>query len=139
MDKKTYLCRYHNILEKIEKKKEYIAFCQERASSPPGQDFTIPRVDHTPSNEAYFVRWVFKEIEAEEELKKLEEQLLTVKLEVETAIASVKDEELEMILNYRYIDWLSWSEISNKVYYSEKTVRRRHDFAIEMIKMPDTP
>ena len=65
MDKKAYLCRYHNLLEKIEKKKEYIRFCDERAKSVPGQDFSIERVDHTPPYEAPFVKWVLKGIDAE--------------------------------------------------------------------------
>lgn len=133
MDKKTYLCRYHNILEKIEKKKEYISFCEQRASSPPGQDFTIPRVDHTPSNEAYFVRWVFKEIEAQEELEELEKKLVIVKMEIEKAINTVNDEELQMILTYRYIDWLTWDEICGKIYCSLASVKRKHEKAINLL------
>ncbi|MBP5343351.1 DUF1492 domain-containing protein [bacterium] len=135
MDKKTYLCRYHNILEKIEKKKRYIKFCQERASSPPGLDFTIPRVDHTPSNDAYFVRWVFKEIEAEEELEELEKKLETVKMEIERSINTVKDEELQMLLTYRYIDWLTCDEICVKIFCSIESVKRKHERAIEMVKI----
>lgn len=133
MDKKTYLCRYHNILEKIEKKKQYIDFCNERASSPPGQDFTVPRVDHTPSNDAYFVRWVFKEIEAREELEELEKKLATVKMEIERAINTVEDEELQMLLTYRYIDWLTWDEICAKIYCSLSSVKRKHDKAVELL------
>ena len=135
MDKKTYLYRYHNILEQIRKKKEYIEFCQQRASSPPGQDFTIPRVDHTPSNDAYFVRWVFKEIEAEEELEELENKAVDVKMEIERAINTVKDEELQMILTYRYIDWLTWDEICGKIYCSLASVKRKHEKAIETLQI----
>lgn len=54
----------------IKKKKDYIAFCNERASSIPGQNFTTPRVDHTPSYEAPFVRWILKASDVEAELKK---------------------------------------------------------------------
>ena len=39
MDKINYLCRYHNLIEKMEKKKEYIAFCNERAGSIPGPSY----------------------------------------------------------------------------------------------------
>lgn len=135
MDKKTYLCRYHNILEKIEKKKQYIDFCEERANSIPG-----PKYDDMPRNpnvntEAPFVRWIFKRIETEEELEELEKKLAIVKMEIEKAINTVKEEDLQMILTYRYIDWLTWSEIAAKVYYSDKTIRRKHDQAIELIKI----
>lgn len=102
MDKKTYLCRYHNLLEKIQKKKEYIAFCDERASSIPGQDFTTPRVDHTPSYEAPFVKWIIKAADAKRELETLEEQCGRVKAEIETAISKLGDEDLQMVLIFRY-------------------------------------
>ena len=133
MDKKTYLCRYHNLLEKIQKKKEYIVFCDERASSIPGQDFTTPRVDHTPSYEAPFVKWVIKAADAKRELESLEEQCTIVKAEIEMVISKLEDETLQMILVYRYIDWMTWSEIAAKVYWSIATVKRKHEIAIEML------
>lgn len=138
MDKKTYLCRYHNLLEKIQKKKEYIAFCDERASSIPGQDFTTPRVDHTPSYEAPFVKWIIKAADAKRELETLEEQCGRVKAEIETAISKLGDEDLQMVLIYRYIDWLSWIEISNKIYCSIASVYRKHNEAIKKLIVPDS-
>lgn len=138
MDKKTYLCRYHNLLEKIQKKKEYIAFCDERASSIPGQDFTTPRVDHTPSYEAPFVKWIIKAADAKRELETLEEQCGRVKAEIETAISKLGDEDLQMVLIFRYIDWLSWIEISNKIYCSIASVYRKHKEAIEKLIVRDT-
>lgn len=134
MDKKTYLCSYHNLLEKIEKKKQYIAFCDERASSIPGPSYGERINNPNPSTEAPFVRWVFKKIEAEEELQELEKKLNEAKIKVEIAINTIQDEELQMILTYRYIDWLTWSEIGAKIYYSDKTIRRKHDRALELLK-----
>lgn len=138
MDKKTYLCRYYNLLEKIQKKKEYIAFCDERASSIPGQDFTTPRVDHTPSYEAPFVKWIIKAADAKRELETLEEQCGRVKAEIETAISKLGDEDLQMVLIFRYIDWLSWIEISNKIYCSIASVYRKHNEAIEKLIVRDS-
>lgn len=138
MDKKTYLFRYHNLLEKIQKKKEYIAFCDERASSIPGQDFTTPRVDHTPSYEAPFVKWIIKAADAKRELETLEEQCGRVKAEIETAISKLGDEDLQMVLIFRYIDWLSWIEISNKIYCSIASVYRKHNEAIEKLIVRDS-
>ena len=135
MDKKTYLCRYHNLLEKIEKKKQYLAFCDERASSTLGPNYGERINNPTPNTEAPFVRWVFKKIETEEEIEELEKKLIKVKIQIETAINSIQDEELQMILTYRYIDWLSWSDIGLKIYYSDKTIRRKHDQALELLQI----
>ena len=135
MDKINYLCRYHNLIEKIEKKKEYIAFCNERAGSIPGPSYGERINNPSPSHDAPFVKWVYRAIDAEEELKRLEDKAKNAKQEIETAIAKLEDETLQMILIYRYIDWLTWSEIASKVYYSDKTVRRKHDLALELLEI----
>lgn len=135
MDKKTYLCRYHNLLEAIEKKKQYIDFCEERASSTPGPSYGERINNPNPNTEAPFVRWIFKKIEAEEELQELEKKLKETKIQIEITINAIQDEELQMILTYRYIDWLTWSEIGAKIYYSDKTIRRKHDRALGLLKI----
>lgn len=134
MDKISYLCRYHNLIEKIEKKIEYIAFCNERAGSIPGPSYGERINNPSPSHDAPFVKWVYRAIDAEEELKRLEDKAKNAKQEIETAIAKLEDETLQMILIYRYIDWLTWSEIATRVYYSDKTVRRKHDLAIGLLE-----
>ena len=135
MDKKTYLCRYHNILEKIEKKKQYIDFCNERASSIPGPCYGERINNPSPSYEAPFVRWIYKGIEAEEELEELEKKAGLVRMEIEKAINTVKDEELQMILTYRYIDWLTWDEICGRIYCSISSVKRKHEKALATLKV----
>lgn len=134
MDKISYLCRYHNLIEKIEKKKEYIAFCNERAGSIPGPSYGERINNPSPSHDAPFVKWVYRAIDAEEELKRLEDKAKNAKQEIETAIAKLEDETLQMILIYRYIDWLTWNEIAARVYFSDKTVRRKHDLAIGLLE-----
>lgn len=138
MDKKTYLCRYHNLLEKIQKKKEYIAFCHERAGSIPGPSFGERVNNPSPSYEAPFVKWIYRAIDAEDELKDLEAKAELAKQEIETVISKLGDEDLQMILIYRYIDWLSWIEISNKIYCSLASIYRKHNEAIEKLIVPDS-
>ena len=138
MDKKTYLCRYHNLLEKIQKKKEYIAFCHERAGSIPGPSYGERVNNPSPSYEAPFVKWIYRAIDAEAELKDLEAKAELAKQEIETVISKLGDEDLQMILIYRYIDWLSWIEISNKIYCSLASIYRKHNEAIEKLIVSDS-
>lgn len=138
MDKKTYLCRYHNLLEKIQKKKEYIAFCHDRAGSIPGPQYGERVNNPSPSYEAPFVKWIYRAIDAEDELKDLEAKAELAKQEIETVISKLGDEDLQMILIYRYIDWLSWIEISNKIYCSLASIYRKHNEAIEKLIVPDS-
>lgn len=138
MDKINYLCRYHNLIGKIEKKKEYIAFCNERAGSIPGPSYGERMNNPSPSLEAPFVKWVYRAIDAEGELKRLEEKAKSARQKIETSIAALEDETLQMILIYRYIDWLSWIEISNKVYCSLASVNKKHRDTIEKLIVPDS-
>jgi len=138
MDKKTYLCRYHNLLEKIQKKKEYIAFCHERAGSIPGPQYGERINNPSPSYEAPFVKWIYRAIDAEDELKDLEAKAELAKQEIETSISKIGDEDLQMILIYRYIDWLSWIEIANKIYCSLASVYRKHNEALEKLIVPES-
>lgn len=138
MDKKTYLCRYHNLLEKIQKKKDYIAFCHERAGSIPGPQYGERINNPSPSYEAPFVKWIYRGIEAEDEFKELETKAELAKHEIETVISKLGDEDLQMILIYRYIDWLSWIEISNKIYCSLASVYRKHNEALEKLIVPES-
>ena len=89
-----------------------------------------PDIEGTDAQEKRFVDAFKKELTYQ-----LEKKAGLVRMEIEKAINTVKDEDLQMILTYRYIDWLTWSEIAAKVYYSDKTVRRKHDQAIELIKI----
>ena len=131
LEKKEYLCRYHNLIEKIERKKQYIAFCEERSHSIPGQDFSQERVDCTPSYEAPFVKWVLRGLDAERELKELEASASVVKVEIESSISKMINEDERLVLTLHYLDWLSWSEIEDAMYASKSTLMRLHRRALD--------
>ena len=131
LDKKEFLCRYHNLIERIEKKKHYIAFCEERAKSIPGQDFSVERVDHTPSYEAPFVKWVLRGLDAERELKDLEVDAANVKEEIESCISKMEHEDERRVLTFHYIDWLSWAEIEDAMFASKSSLMRLHRRALD--------
>ncbi len=135
MDVIRFLCRYHNLQIQIAKKKEYIIFCDERSKSIPGPCFDKIGSSGTQNHEAPFVKWIYRKLDAETELKKLEEKSATAKLEIEDTISKLDDPELEMVLIYKYIDWLSWRDIAQRMYFSIATIRRKHDKALDLLKL----
>ena len=138
MDKKEFLCRYHNLKLRIEKVEDYIDFCDERSKSVPGPSYgDMPRNPNAPT-EAPFVKWIYKMLDAQEELKKLKEKATSAKNQIESAIAEIDDESLQQLLVYRYIDWLSWSEIESRLYISQTTRKRWHDKALELLVIKKT-
>ena len=133
MTPKEYLCRYHNILEKIKIKKEYIEFCKEREKS-----ISSPSYDPMPKSpnidtEAPFVKWMIKRKTAEEELVELVKESNLIKQETERTIMALNNESYEMILVMRYLDWKKWEDIANRLYISIATVKRWHIKALELL------
>ena len=134
MDAKQYLCRYHNILEKIKIKEEYVSFCRERESS-----ISSPSYDPMPKSpnidtEASFVKWLIKRRTAEDELLELQKEAERIRLETEKKIMDLNDETYIMILIMRYLEWQKWVDIANRLYASVATIKRRHERALTMLK-----
>ena len=134
MTPKEYLCRYHNILEKIKIKKEYIEFCKDREKS-----ISSPSYDPMPKSpnidtEAPFVKWMIKRKTAEEELVELVKESNLIKQETERTIMALNDESYEMILVMRYLDWMTWEDIASRLYCSAATIKRKHERAIGLLK-----
>lgn len=134
MEAKEYLSRYHNLQLKIQKKHEYIDFCEERSrlvSSP----IYGEKEGMSPNRnlKAPFEKWILRKIDAERELKELEKEVVIVKAEIEEAIAKLHDVDMERIVFYKYIDWLSWSEMEKVMFISVSSLRRKHDQALKII------
>lgn len=136
MDKKQYLCRYHNLQNKINYLKKDIERCKELALSIPGPKYDAIRVDYTRDLLAPFEKWVIRQIEDETELANLEKDAEAVKDEILMAISLIGDTEKESVLIHRYVYWESWNEISNKIFASPTSVRRIHTKALELFKVP---
>ena len=136
MDKIEFLSRYHDLKIKIQKKKEYITFCDERSLSISGPSYG-EKIGSNPNRntEAPFVKWIYKKIEAEETLKEMEKEIVEVKNEIEETISNLDNEDYEKLLTYRYIDWLTWREIADILYVSRATLYRWHNDAIDKLQI----
>ena len=131
LDKKEYLCRYHNLEVRIEKKKAYIDFCEEKARSIPGPVYDDMPHSPNPSTEAPFVKWVLRRIDAEAELKVLLDEAAVIKADTEATISKMINEEERRVLILHYIDWLPWSEIEDAMYQSKSSLMRLHRRALD--------
>lgn len=72
-------------------------------------------------------------MEQEQLIEDMKRKLPIIKCEIITAIDELDDTELKRLLIYRYIDWLSWSDITAKMYVSLSTLKRWHIKAIEQL------
>jgi DNA-directed RNA polymerase specialized sigma subunit len=135
MDVKEYLCRYHVTEEKILKLQQIVAEYLRLANTIPGVNLDQIRVDGTRKLDAPFEKWILKALDDELLIEELKKQLPLIKCEIISLIDELEEKEYKMILIHRYIDWLSWTEISQKLYYSSSKIRRMHDKALEEISI----
>ena len=133
MKVKEYLSRYHYTELKIKRLQEEVNEYIRLANSIPGCNFDAIRVDGTKSLDAPFVKWIHKALDNEQLIGELKKQLPVIKGEIISIIDELEDSQLKRVLIHRYIDWLSWSEIAKKLYFSSSKIRRMHDKALEEI------
>lgn len=76
-----------------------------------------------------------KLVSLEEEIKSDISALLDVKKEVQTAIKSVLDPELRMVLEMRYLCYQSWSEIADQLHCNIRHAHRLHGEALLAVKI----
>lgn len=133
MNVKDYLSRYHYTELKIKRMQEEVYEYNRLANTIPGCNFDSIRVDGTKSLDAPFTKWIHKAMEQEQLIEDMKRKLPIIKCEIITAIDELDDTELKRLLIYRYIDWLSWSDITAKMYVSLSTLKRWHIKAIEQL------
>ena len=130
MNVKEYLSRYHETEIKINKLQQMVDEYIRLANSIPGINFDAIRVDGTKSLQAPFEKWILRALNDEAVIVELKRRLPIIKGEIVSLIEILDNSDLKRILLFRYIDWLSWSEISKKMYCSIATIRRWHDKAL---------
>ena len=58
-----------------------------------------------------------------------------LRLEIESCISAVKDDRLRLILEYRYIDRLTWETISQLLNTEYRWVLRLHNRALDLVEI----
>lgn len=109
--------------------KEY----ERLASSVPGMNYEGVRVDGTRSLEAPFAKWVGKMIDLKIVIDENQKKLDELKAEIIGVIETLDNEDYKNVLMLRYISFLTWEEIADKLYISLSTVKRWHEKGCEKI------
>ncbi len=135
MDVRKYLSRYHNMKIKLKKLEDLYEHYTLMSESIPSTQFDQVRVSGTRSLEAPFVKWLNKAMEVHYEIEQIKKNLQNVKNEILSDICELDNPDYQRVLMYRYVDWLSWREIADKMFYSSASIRRMHDKSIEEIAL----
>lgn len=76
-----------------------------------------------------------KVLEIEEEINREIDELQTVRQEIRAALNQLEDENLKLLMEYRYIDGLTWEQIAVKMNYSYMQICRLHGKALRTIML----
>lgn len=138
MDAKEYLLQITKLEHKI--------YCMKiRSEEYDRMSLTIPgpsygeKIGSNPNRntDAPFIKWIYKKIEIDEEIVKLEEKLKNLKSEAILKIEELENENFKTILVKRYIEGQSWEVIASTLFISKRTAIRWHDAALKLLKIDD--
>jgi hypothetical protein len=137
METKQYLKQAYRLNELIESNKQEIADLRTLSYSLPGTDYSQDRVQHSSSSDAGYTRIVHKIIELEKIINDDTEKMLCLKLEIRTVINNVADNDEKLLLKYRYLNFMSWDDICDKMCVSMRTAHRIHSEALANVVVPE--
>ena len=119
---------------KIQMQQELIDYYDLMSNTLGGCDFSSERIDKSRNLDAPFVKWIYKKIDAEKQLKDMEVELQNKISEAGKILSQLSNKNLSTVLTLRYCCNLSWSQIAEKAHYSVSSVRRYYKKAVEELE-----
>ena len=137
MTAKEYLNQARHLDALINCRLREIDYWKDLSGSVSGMRFDgMPHSPNRPT-EAPFVRCLEKIDEIQRDVAQKVELLVAIRDKINTAIDKLADRDEQMVLRYRYLDNLSWTEISMMMNVSERTVYRIHGTALQNFSVPN--
>ncbi len=133
MAAKQYLQQIYRCNELIQENIAEIENLRAMATSIASPDFTKVKVSQTRNADAPFVNAVNKLVDLEKATDVKMAELLELRMEVRETVSLVGDAKQILILRYRYIDFMKWEDIAEKMDYSLKSVHRIHSAALNAV------
>ena len=76
---------------------------------------------------------VIRLMEAEEEINREVDQFVDTKMDISKTIAMVRNENYRLILEKRYLCFMTWEQISLDMNYTNRWLRKMHDRALDVV------
>lgn len=131
---KQYLKQAYKLNERIESDKIELENLRSLSTSIAG-DMTQEKVQSSASGDKT-LNIICAIVDLEDEIKNEIEKLIRLKKQIRDVINKVEDVDEMLVLKYRYLMFLQWDEICEKMNYSKRQMYRIHDSALEHVKVP---
>lgn len=135
MTAKEYLNQGFRINEYIDAKIEQIAMLRELAKKT---SVTISDMPGSPNHDNSKVEEIIiKIVSLEDEINRYIDKLVDLKKEIMEVIDNVEDPQECLLLNLRYLNFLTWEQIAEKMDCSVRNVHIVHSKALENVVVPE--
>ena len=127
-----HLSRYRRLNERIDRLLEEQSRWRERASK------ITPTLSQAPGgggSGSPIERPMDKVLEIEKEVYREINEARIVRKEIRETLNQLEDENLKLLMEYRYIDGMTWEQIAVKMNYCWRQVCRKHGQALTKIRM----
>lgn len=131
-EKKEYLYRYRNLEKTYER---LIAESYQWRLKAEKMTQTISDMPHGGNGEDQRELAICNMLDCAKEAAEKASEQMKIKKEIEKAIESVNDDEMELLLTYRYIDNNTWEQVAVLLDRSWTHTHRLHAMALEKIKI----
>lgn len=125
-----YLSRYRRLNQRIDRLLEEQSRWRERALK------ITPTLSQAPGgggSGSPIERPMDKVLEIDVEINREIDELQIVRQEIRAALNQLEDENLKLLMEYRYIDGLTWEQIAVKMHYGFQWVCKLHGKALSSI------
>ncbi len=131
MAAKQYLQQIYRCNELIQENLAEIENLRVISNSIASPDLTKEKVSNTRKPESPFVTAITKLVDLEKETDVKISELLDLRMEIRETISLIEDAKRILILRYRYMDFMKWEDIAEKMDYSLKSIHRIHLAALD--------
>lgn len=129
-----YLSRYRRLNQRIDRLLEEQSRWRERALK------ITPTLSQAPGgggSGSPIERPMDKVLEIDVEINREIDTLQTIRQEIRETLNQLEDENLKLLMEYRYIDGLTWEQIAVKMHYGFQWVCKLHGRALNRLRVKE--
>ena len=129
MNAKDYLTKAYNLDKFIDACLVELSNIKRQSQIISSIDYTRDKIQKSPENR--IENTIVKLIDKENLINDKIDELVDLKTEIRSKIDCIPDETERLLLTYRYLCFLSWEEIADKMSYSCRNIHYLHTKALK--------
>lgn len=137
MTAERYLSQAYRLDQRIQLDQAELDNLKTLAASVGSPGFDEHNNPNRPTD-APFVKTLERIWEMEQKIFTELSQLIHLKQEILMVLSEIDDVDERLVLTYRYLRNMSWTEISEELGVSDRTIRRWHERALTHVVVPET-